>query len=365
MPIGARAERQVVRHHGLAQQRLGDAGAEQLGHLDQFVVRAVGAGAGQDRDLGAGVEHVGGRPQGLGGRHRRLLRRADTGEGVAVFARRPGRRVFFLQVAGHDHAGHAAPRLGDAHRAVDQVAHLRRRARLLHELAGHVLEQGDQVDLLLVVRAQRRALLLSDDGDHGLVIELGIVQAIEQVDGAGAGRGQADPDLVRELGVAGGHEGRQLFVAALDEVDRILAPEGGHDAIDAVARIAVDAPYAPLAQALEDEVSHGAGHAHSFRWLDRPARRGGGPGSLLYACESAPTVRQRPHAAHRRARVRAGRRAPGRPPGQHRTGAPALRRRAACASWRARRRLAPPRPRARLRPRSAPASPPAWRRAPC
>ncbi len=50
----------------------------------------------------------------------------------------------------------------------------------------HVLEEADQIDLLLIVAAQGAARLLANQGDHRLMIELGVVQAIQQVDGARA-----------------------------------------------------------------------------------------------------------------------------------------------------------------------------------
>jgi hypothetical protein len=106
----------------------------------------------------------------------------------------------------------------DAHRAVDQVPHLRRHHRHVHVVAGDVLEQRDQVDLLLVVAAERRARLLADDRHHRLVVELGVVQAVEQVDGARAGGRQAHADLAGELGVRAGHEGGQFLVARLHEL---------------------------------------------------------------------------------------------------------------------------------------------------
>ena len=59
---------------------------------------------------------------------------------------------------------------------------------MLHVLAGDVLEQRDEIDLLLVVAAERRARLLADDRDHRLVIELGVVEAVEQMDRARARR---------------------------------------------------------------------------------------------------------------------------------------------------------------------------------
>ena len=81
----------------------------------------------------------------------------------------------------------------DAHRAVDQVAHLRRRrCTSARTRAATSLKSVDEVDLLLVVAAERGARLLADDRDHRLVVELGVVEAVEQVDGAGAGGRQAD-----------------------------------------------------------------------------------------------------------------------------------------------------------------------------
>ena len=51
---------QIVGQRGLAEQRLGAAGAELVGDRDDFVGRAERAGADQDRDLLAGVQHLGG-----------------------------------------------------------------------------------------------------------------------------------------------------------------------------------------------------------------------------------------------------------------------------------------------------------------
>ncbi len=90
-----------------------------------------------------------------------------------------------LDVVGDDHRGHLA--LGDGHAegAVDDMAQLRRMHHRLH-VGGDVLEQGMQVDFLLVVAAKRRGGLLAHQGNHRHMVHLGIVQAVEQVDGAGA-----------------------------------------------------------------------------------------------------------------------------------------------------------------------------------
>ena len=64
-----------------------------------------------------------------------------------------------------------------------------------------VLEQRDQVDLLLVVAAERRARLLADDRDDRRVVELRVVEAVQEVDRARPRGGEADADLAGELRV--------------------------------------------------------------------------------------------------------------------------------------------------------------------
>ncbi|MGW3266207.1 hypothetical protein [Streptomyces sp. NPDC001056] len=50
---------------------------------------------------------------------------------------------------------------------------------------GDAREEAPEVCFLLVVGAEREPFLLADDGDHGLVGRLGVVQPVEQRDGAG------------------------------------------------------------------------------------------------------------------------------------------------------------------------------------
>ena len=69
-PDRARDEGKVVGQHVLAQERLGHAGAEELGCLDHLVGGAVGALADQHHDLPALVEDCGGPVEvGLGRQH--------------------------------------------------------------------------------------------------------------------------------------------------------------------------------------------------------------------------------------------------------------------------------------------------------
>ena len=109
---------------------------------------------------------------------------------------------------------------GDPHGAVDEMPDLRRLHRHVHVLMADVLEQDGQVDFLLVVAAQPGARLLADDRHDRLMIELGVVQTVEQMDRARARGRQAHPDLTGEFGVRAGHERRHLLVAGLHELER-------------------------------------------------------------------------------------------------------------------------------------------------
>jgi hypothetical protein len=145
------------------------------------------------------------------------------------------------------------------------VGGLARIVALGQVLAGHILEQRAQVDLLLEVATQRHPLLLADDGHHRRVVELRVVEAVEQMDGAGAGGGHAHPDLTGELGVGASRERRQLLVAHLDELDLVAHfVEGEVESVGAVTGIAVDTLNAPFAQALQ-HVDRDVRSAHALR----------------------------------------------------------------------------------------------------
>ena len=184
----------------------------------------------------------------------------DAGEHGAVLAGRVLVR-HVLKVVGQDQRRDAPLRHRDADGAVDQVPHLPRNHGLLHEGAGHVLEHADKIQLLLVVGADRRPRLLSRDGEHRHVVQPGVVQARDQVRCAGAGCRQADAEFARELGMGGGHEGRHFLVPGLDEFDLAVEPlKRAEQTVDAVARVTVDAPHAPVMQALPKEIADRLGH---------------------------------------------------------------------------------------------------------
>ncbi len=199
------------------QQAGRDAGTEPLGRPPHLIGRIPRTLADEQRHALARVEHRGCLGQVvLGGQHPRrtpLRRRRHH----PVLVRHLLGRLGDLDVVRQDHdAGRPRGQSG-AKRAVDDHGRLLGREDRLDVLGRDVLEEGGEVDLLLVLRAERRRGLLAHDRDHGLVVELGVVQPVEQVHGARALGADDDPDPAGVLRVADGHERGVLLVPGLDE----------------------------------------------------------------------------------------------------------------------------------------------------
>ena len=170
-------------------------------------------------------------------------------------------RFHVLHVIRKNKARYRALVACDPYRAIDEMPHLRRDRRHLHVLVRDILEERQEVDFLLVIAAECGALLLADDRHDGLMVGLGVVQAIQKMDGAWPERREAHSDFTGELGMGACHEGGQLFVAGLNELDTGAATaEGTHDAVDAVSGIPEDAPHTPGGEARQEEIADGGGH---------------------------------------------------------------------------------------------------------
>ncbi|MNP06558.1 hypothetical protein D3C76_985470 [compost metagenome] len=138
------------------------------------------AGTDQYRHFSSSVEYIRGTLQVLLERHHAGPAVADAGMHRAV-----GFRWFVvgqvLQVVGQDDGGDPAFADGGTYGAIEQVAHLFRGRSLLDEGTCDVLEHRQQVQLLLVMPAKRRSRLLTDDGQHRLVIHARVIQAGKQM----------------------------------------------------------------------------------------------------------------------------------------------------------------------------------------
>ena len=87
----------------------------------------------------------------------------------------------------------------------------------------HVGEQLVQLDILLRACADQVVVRHAGDREHGLSVQLRVVEAIEQMDAARARGGQAHAELAGELRVAARHERGGLFMPDLHEADRVCA----------------------------------------------------------------------------------------------------------------------------------------------
>ena len=253
----------VVGDDGASEQCLGDPRAERLRGLQELGVGSERAPTGEDRHALAFVQDLGGPPQ--VGRRGNRQRPHVPGRGVhGPVLVRWLRGLQRREVVRDDQTGDRLLRKRDADRAVDEVPHLLGDGRHLNVLGGDVLEQRDEVDFLLVAAAERGAGLLADDREDGRVVELCVVQAVEEMDRARPGGGEADTDLAGELGVSARHQRSHLLVAHLDQLGvAVCAVEGADDRVDAVAWIAEDAVNAPCAEPLEQEVRDELGQLRS------------------------------------------------------------------------------------------------------
>jgi hypothetical protein len=104
-------------------------------------------------------------------------------------------------------------------------------------------------------------MLRPGDRKHRLIVELGVVNAVQQVDSARTGGRDADSELAGELGVAAGGEGRDFLVARLDEADPVLAfAQRFENAVDPVAGNPENRIDAPLDKRVDENVAGGLGH---------------------------------------------------------------------------------------------------------
>ena len=137
---------------------------------------------------------------------------------------------------------------------VDERAHVARAHDLL-VVDGDILEEGEEVDFLLVMRADQIVVGLAGDRDDRRAVHLGVVKTVEQVDRAGTRRREADAEPARVLRVAARHERRGLFVAHLHERDALLPfPQRLHDAVDAVARQTEHDAHIPVDEAIGQHI---------------------------------------------------------------------------------------------------------------
>ncbi len=196
----------VVGDGGLAEDGLDDGRAEEFGEFEEFVGGVQGSLAGEDDDAFAVVDEIGRELEFVGLREIS----ADGGFGggvmgdVAVGAAFAG--VLQLDVDGDGDVGDTALHDGGA----DGEIHGRRHVRSTHDavvVTGDVHEELVEFDVLLGEAVREIGVLHAGDGEHGLLIHFGVVEAVEEVDSAGAGGGEAHTQTTGEFGIGACHKG--------------------------------------------------------------------------------------------------------------------------------------------------------------
>lgn len=185
--------------------------------------------------------------------------------GVEATLERVELGVGFLDVDGDGEVGDGAAAQRGAHRVVDQRRDGNRNVD--HRVVGgDVLEHPVEVDLLLEERAQEGGALHAGDGQYRGVVELGVVQAVEQVQAARSRRRQAHPQPPSGLGVARGHERGGFLVLHEDEADPVLvAAQPLHDPVDAIAGDPEDGVDPPVDEPLNEQLGRDLLHDLSPR----------------------------------------------------------------------------------------------------
>nr|WP_228521576.1 hypothetical protein [Nocardioides islandensis] len=163
-------------------------------------------------------------------------------------------------LVGEDEVGDAAPVDGVLHRQRGQLGGVaaRRDGRVPDR---HVAEHGLQVDVLERPAAQHARRDLPGERQHRRAVQLGVVQAGQQVRRAGSGDREAGRRAAGELAVGAGGEGRRALVPDPDvpQLAALLGP--AHRVGDAQVRVAdhaEDGVHPVRDQGLDDRVADGA-----------------------------------------------------------------------------------------------------------
>ncbi len=137
-----------------------------------------------------------------------------------------------------------------------------RRAHDALVIAGYIHEELVELDVLLRKRAGNVLELHAGNRKHRLLVHLGVVQAVEQVDAAGAGGCKAHAQAAGELSIGAGHKCRRFLVPHVDEANLILClAQRLHDTVNAVAGQAEDRIDTPVHQLFYQHIS--SSHHHS------------------------------------------------------------------------------------------------------
>jgi hypothetical protein len=97
---------------------------------------------------------------------------------------------------------------------------------------------------------------MARDREHWLAIDFRVIQAVQQMDTARSGRGEANAESAGVFRVAAGRKRSRLLMPHLDEPDLVLmSSECFEDAVYAIARQSKNSVYTPIDKAGNQQVS--------------------------------------------------------------------------------------------------------------
>ena len=251
-PDAAGAIRAIVRHGTFAQERFDDRRTEPLGHCNQLRRSADCPLAGQYRCLLSTVEYLDRARELLFARHAARIGHeighviGDIAFGADVFGDR-------LRLHVHRHRDVRDAAIGKRGAAC-QLHHVLDVVRSHHArvIYAHVHEQPIEIHILLGERVDQIVKLQTRDCEDRLPVELGVIEAVEQMNAARTGGGEANAELAGPFGITARVEGSRLFVADLNKANLILpGSQRLDDAVDAVSGNAEDRVHAPIDQRVD------------------------------------------------------------------------------------------------------------------
>ena len=238
-----------------------------IGELEHLLPGLPSPLADQQGHLVRLVEQRGGLLDGVRCRHRAWPRLHESRHGGALRQVEP---TDVTRQGQHRDARLLDRRVG---RLLDQQRQL---VDAVHGAAEHgdVGEEAVVVDLLEELAADLLPGHLSADGEDGSMRLLGVVQAVEEVDGAWTDRAHADRQPAGELCLGTGREGTGLLVAYADPLDPVLAPDRVRHRVERVTDHAPHAGDAVVGERLDQQFGNG-GHVFSFGSVTQGMKRSG------------------------------------------------------------------------------------------
>ncbi len=242
----------------LAAQGVDDGSLERRGGGDEFVVRFLASGAGEDGDLLSCIENVCGLAE---------LFVVGTKDGSGIWMGSTGLLLTasWRKISpGMTRTATAGAGDGGAHGDLEQARHLFGDADHLAVVAA-LFEEILRMGLLKVAGADLVAGDMCGDGEDGNTAAVAVEEAVDEVQVAGTAAGGADGERAGEVGFGSGGEGSDLFVADVRPLEGAIFADSVGEAVEGISRKAVDAFDACVLEAFHDDFRDCLCHAVSLR----------------------------------------------------------------------------------------------------